>query len=121
MGTDERNDASAGFCDDVLDLPWRYKLVFPMIASMPLLATYRGATTVLMPVAVRRVGPSSLASCVFHFLVALPLLTLFQIRPLLWRGSEIDGSLTWLGALVDALPSLSLNPGGHLLDLGAIT
>jgi UDP-N-acetylmuramyl pentapeptide phosphotransferase/UDP-N-acetylglucosamine-1-phosphate transferase len=47
------DDNSVGFCDDVLDLPWRYKLVFPMIASMPLIATYRGGTTVLMPVAVR--------------------------------------------------------------------
>ena len=38
-----------GFSDDVLDLPWRYKLLLPTIASLPLLCTYSGATTVLLP------------------------------------------------------------------------
>lgn len=42
-----------GFADDVLDLPWRYKLILPTIASLPLLCTYNGATTVLMPKLVR--------------------------------------------------------------------
>ena len=38
-----------GFADDVLDLPWRYKLILPTIASLPLLCTYNGATTILLP------------------------------------------------------------------------
>lgn len=38
-----------GFADDVLDLKWRYKLILPLIASMPLLVNYTGATTVIMP------------------------------------------------------------------------
>eukprot|EP00177_Eucheuma_denticulatum_P006634 GFKZ01012062.1.p1 GENE.GFKZ01012062.1~~GFKZ01012062.1.p1 ORF type:complete len:423 (+),score=33.04 GFKZ01012062.1:203-1471(+) len=38
-----------GFADDVLDLKWRYKLILPLIASMPLLVNYTGATTVMMP------------------------------------------------------------------------
>lgn len=38
-----------GFIDDVLDIPWRYKLVLPLFASMPLLASYSGATTVIVP------------------------------------------------------------------------
>lgn len=38
-----------GFADDVLDLKWRYKLVLPFIASMPLLVNYTGVTTVIMP------------------------------------------------------------------------
>lgn len=38
-----------GFVDDVLDLKWRYKLVLPFVASMPLLVNYTGVTTVLMP------------------------------------------------------------------------
>lgn len=29
-----------GFADDVLDLPWRYKLILPTVASLPLLCTY---------------------------------------------------------------------------------
>lgn len=44
-----------GFADDTLDLPWRYKLVLPTVAALPLLATYRGVTTVLVPNALRGV------------------------------------------------------------------
>jgi UDP-N-acetylglucosamine--dolichyl-phosphate N-acetylglucosaminephosphotransferase len=43
-----------GFADDVLDLPWRYKLILPTVASLPLLAMYRGVTTVLIPKPVRQ-------------------------------------------------------------------
>lgn len=38
-----------GFVDDVLDLPWRVKLVMPIVASMPLLAAYSGATAIGIP------------------------------------------------------------------------
>lgn len=38
-----------GFTDDVLDLKWRYKLVLPLVASLPLLVNYTGKTTVLLP------------------------------------------------------------------------
>ncbi len=38
-----------GFTDDVVDLPWRYKLILPSIASLPLLAAYGGATAVVVP------------------------------------------------------------------------
>ncbi|KAJ1472889.1 glycosyl transferase family 4-domain-containing protein, partial [Baffinella frigidus] len=38
-----------GFADDVMDLKWRYKLILPTIASMPLLVSYTGSTTVILP------------------------------------------------------------------------
>ena len=38
-----------GFADDVLDLPWRYKLLLPTVASLPLLASYTGVTDVTIP------------------------------------------------------------------------
>ena len=38
-----------GFADDVLDLRWRYKLVLPLIASLPLLVNYGGRTAILIP------------------------------------------------------------------------
>ena len=38
-----------GFTDDTLDLKWRYKLVLPTIASLPLLSTYSGSTAVYIP------------------------------------------------------------------------
>mmetsp|Transcript_43681 Transcript_43681/g.106791 ORF Transcript_43681/g.106791 Transcript_43681/m.106791 type:complete len:392 (+) Transcript_43681:124-1299(+) len=38
-----------GFADDVLELRWRYKLFLPTIASLPLLISYAGSTTVIVP------------------------------------------------------------------------
>jgi UDP-N-acetylmuramyl pentapeptide phosphotransferase/UDP-N-acetylglucosamine-1-phosphate transferase len=38
-----------GFVDDVVDLKWRYKLVLPTIASLPLLMAYAGPTVVVIP------------------------------------------------------------------------
>ncbi|GAA5938049.1 UDP-N-acetylglucosamine--dolichyl-phosphate N-acetylglucosaminephosphotransferase [Sporobolomyces koalae] len=41
-----------GFCDDVFDIRWRFKLPIPLIASVPLLVTYaagRGVTDVIIP------------------------------------------------------------------------
>ncbi len=44
-----------GFVDDVLELKWRYKLVLPLIASMPLLVNYTGGTSILLPRALQPV------------------------------------------------------------------
>lgn len=38
-----------GFADDVLDVPWRVKLVLPLFASLPLLVAYSGGTGVAVP------------------------------------------------------------------------
>jgi len=38
-----------GFGDDVLNLRWRYKLILPMFASLPLLVAYAGGTSVVVP------------------------------------------------------------------------
>lgn len=45
-----------GFADDVLDLRWRYKLLWPTIASLPLLMVYHVSfdlTTVIVPGPIR--------------------------------------------------------------------
>lgn len=42
-----------GFADDVLDIPWRVKLVLPTLASLPLLIAYSGGTGVVVPKPVR--------------------------------------------------------------------
>ncbi|KAF2347924.1 Glycosyl transferase family 4, partial [Trinorchestia longiramus] len=45
-----------GFADDVLNLKWRYKLVLPTLASLPLLMTHFvkfGSTTVVIPLQLR--------------------------------------------------------------------
>ena len=38
-----------GFADDVLDLTWRYKLILPPIASLPVIVAYTGGTSVVLP------------------------------------------------------------------------
>lgn len=38
-----------GFADDVLDIPWRVKLLLPAVASLPLLIAYSGGTGVVVP------------------------------------------------------------------------
>ncbi|KAL6141360.1 hypothetical protein ACLB2K_059649 [Fragaria x ananassa] len=38
-----------GFVDDVLDVPWRVKLILPSIAALPLLMAYAGHTTIIIP------------------------------------------------------------------------
>lgn len=42
-----------GFCDDVFDLRWRYKLILPAVATIPLLAAYNGVTHVVIPIPLR--------------------------------------------------------------------
>ena len=42
-----------GFTDDVLDWPWRYKLVLPSVASLPLLCCYNGSTSIVVPIQMR--------------------------------------------------------------------
>lgn len=42
-----------GFTDDVLDWPWRYKLVLPTVASLPLLTCYNGSTSIVVPIPLR--------------------------------------------------------------------
>lgn len=45
-----------GFADDVLDIPWRVKLLLPMLASLPLLVAYGGGTGVSIPKPLRHYG-----------------------------------------------------------------
>jgi len=42
-----------GFADDVMELPWRYKLILPTIATLPLLVAYSGGTTIVVPTLLR--------------------------------------------------------------------
>ena len=47
-----------GFTDCVLELRWRYKLVLPLFAALPLVVCYNGGTTVIIPGFLRQIlGP----------------------------------------------------------------
>ncbi len=62
-----------GFADDVVDLPWRFKLVLPPIASLPLLCSYTGGTSIVMPLFSRALlwndGPTFIANLLNFFVV----------------------------------------------------
>ena len=81
-----------GFTDDVLDWPWRYKLILPTIASLPILTCYTGSTIVVVPK---------------------------QLRGLLWNTTR--SSVTVFGRLIQSLLGLQIDPyrtqTGSLLDL----
>mmetsp|Transcript_16062 Transcript_16062/g.18176 ORF Transcript_16062/g.18176 Transcript_16062/m.18176 type:complete len:440 (+) Transcript_16062:158-1477(+) len=38
-----------GLCDDIIDIKWRYKLFIGAFMSLPLLVSYQGGTTILVP------------------------------------------------------------------------
>ena len=44
-----------GFTDDVLDWPWRYKLLLPTVATLPLLCCYTGSTYIVVPIQLRNI------------------------------------------------------------------
>jgi UDP-N-acetylglucosamine--dolichyl-phosphate N-acetylglucosaminephosphotransferase len=46
-----------GFVDDVLELRWRYKLILPTLATIPLLVAYSGITAIVIPKPLRHVLP----------------------------------------------------------------
>lgn len=61
-----------GFADDVLDIRWRVKIWFPLIASMPLLMVYYityGVTDVVIPIPLRFLFPSKILHLgVFYYM-----------------------------------------------------
>ncbi len=66
-----------GFADDVLDLKWRYKLVLPTIASIPLILAYSGSTSIIIPKFISKIiGIKEMELSIF-FLIFMSLLAVF--------------------------------------------
>ena len=57
-----------GFVDDVLDIPWRYKLVLPLFGMIPVLIAYNGVTFVLLPNIVREFLGSTIDLGVLYYI-----------------------------------------------------
>ena len=78
-----------GFTDDVLDWPWRYKLILPSVASLPLLCCYEGSTSIVVPI---------------------------QLRPLLWRNGAMTlfGNLLNYFVVIDAQSDGAVIETGYL-------
>jgi UDP-N-acetylglucosamine--dolichyl-phosphate N-acetylglucosaminephosphotransferase len=83
-----------GFTDDVLDWPWRYKLVLPTVASLPLLCCYNGGTSIVVPIPLRSwlVSQSSQQLTVFGDLLVTT--HLFQID-VATHGTFLDLSVLY--------------------------
>ena len=81
-----------GFTDDTLDLKWRYKLILPSVASLPLLSTYSGNTAVYIPA---------------------------QLRFLLVQAAD-PRQLTLLGALIDKVVTVDMAAQGAIVELGYV-
>ena len=81
-----------GFTDDVLDWPWRYKLILPTIASLPIITCYTGSTIIVIPK---------------------------QLRSLFWNGS--NRTITTLGTILQSVLGIQIDPYqtqmGTLMDL----
>ncbi|CAH4037750.1 unnamed protein product [Pieris brassicae] len=68
-----------GFADDVLDLRWKYKLLLPTVASLPLLVVYYvnfNSTTIIVPVPLRHFLGSSV-NIGFLYYVYMGMLAVF--------------------------------------------
>eukprot|EP01031_Cornospumella_fuschlensis_P044062 gene44062-53872_t len=78
-----------GFMDDVLDLKWRYKLILPTLATLPLLITYNGPTAMYMP--------EPLANLLMHDGALTPLGQL--LNSVATVDTESDGKIVELGQL----------------------
>lgn len=60
-----------GFADDVLDLRWKYKLLLPTIASLPLLMVYYvnfNSTTIIVPKPLRELLGFSVDVGIFYYI-----------------------------------------------------
>ena len=79
-----------GFTDDTLDLKWRYKLILPTVASLPLLSAYSGNTAMFIP-------PG-------------------MFRELLWDANTLD--LTSLGHFINLFAVVDTEAKGAIVELG---
>eukprot|EP00742_Colponemidia_sp_Colp-10_P006433 GILJ01006892.1.p1 GENE.GILJ01006892.1~~GILJ01006892.1.p1 ORF type:complete len:349 (+),score=38.46 GILJ01006892.1:48-1094(+) len=66
-----------GFADDVVNLPWRYKLILPTIATLPLLIAYSGGTTIVLPKPLRTIIGATLLDLGILYQVYMGLLAVF--------------------------------------------
>lgn len=86
-----------GLMDDLVDLKWREKLVVGAVMALPLIGSYSGPTSVILPRQLR-------------FLVAVQ-----------GGGDGVGGGaveLTWFGQLLDNVVEVDRAAGGSLINLG---
>lgn len=84
-----------GFADDVLDLKWRYKLVLPLVACLPLLVNYDGPTAVMVPYPLRGIVGSNLIELGVLYHLYMALLSIFCTNAInIYAGKITTGRRT---------------------------
>ncbi|CDU19371.1 UDP-N-acetylglucosamine--dolichyl-phosphate N-acetylglucosaminephosphotransferase, putative [Plasmodium yoelii] len=66
-----------GFIDDVLELKWRYKVLLPFFASLPLLLCYSGETNIRIPNFLIFIFKKKIINIGFFYYVYIILLSVF--------------------------------------------
>ena len=93
-----------GFSDDVLDLRWRYKLILPLVASLPLVFVYSGATNIVFPKFISDIIGLRILELGILFKVYISLLAIFctnSINILAGiNGLEVGQSLVIAGTII---------------------
>ena len=93
-----------GFSDDVLDLRWRYKLILPLVASLPLVFVYSGATNIVFPKFISDIIGIRILELGILFKVYISLLAIFctnSINILAGiNGLEVGQSLVIAGTII---------------------
>lgn len=87
-----------GFVDDTVDLKWRFKLILPTIASLPLLVTYSGFTSVYVPLPFRSLIMNEIS----------------VVTDTSWLASY---ELTGFGKLLDIFFTVDMNAKGAIIEL----
>lgn len=88
-----------GFVDDTVDLKWRFKLILPTIASLPLLVAYSGFTSVYIPAPFRQ------------YIMTPPLESV--------GAGAGEYTLTTLGSVLNVIFTVDSEAKGAIIDLGA--
>jgi UDP-N-acetylglucosamine--dolichyl-phosphate N-acetylglucosaminephosphotransferase len=89
-----------GFADDVLDIPWRVKLLLPAVASLPLVLAYGGGTGVAVPkplIALGLPGYVELGILYRGYIVALAVFATNSINILAGKRSTTPLNPHWEG------------------------
>ncbi|CRG99743.1 N-acetylglucosamine-1-phosphate transferase, putative [Plasmodium relictum] len=66
-----------GFIDDILELKWRYKVVLPFFASLPLLLSYSGETNIRIPSFLYFIFKEKIINIGFFYYIYIILLSVF--------------------------------------------
>ncbi|SCM24677.1 UDP-N-acetylglucosamine--dolichyl-phosphate N-acetylglucosaminephosphotransferase, putative [Plasmodium chabaudi chabaudi] len=66
-----------GFIDDVLELKWRYKVILPFFASLPLLLCYSGETNIRIPNFLIFIFKKKIINIGFFYYIYIILLSVF--------------------------------------------